>query len=310
MKQLWQHTQAFSTIFLGMFLEATPFLLAGAVVSGLISEFVEPDLVQRIAPKHPLVAALAGALSGLTFPVCECGVVPVTRRLYKKGMPLATGVAFLLAAPILNPVVIASTVAAYGWSAMFWGRMGVALFVAVAVGALFHWADPGAVLRLDRHLDHHHLTSPAKAELRLATEVNSSAGHRFWRALAVAGDEFLDMAQYLVIGCLLAAGMQTLIPQSVLLAWGNGPVLSVVVLTFLAFLLSVCSTVDAFVSLAFASTFATGAVLAFLVFGPMVDVKSLLLLRQIFRPKATAYLVVLPLLLTMIFAIACNVWCG
>ncbi len=303
--------QTFVTIFLGIFIEAAPFLLAGATISGLLAEFVEPAWLQRIAPRQPLFAALIGTLLGLVFPVCECGVVPVTRRLYQKGLPLASGVAFLLAAPILNPVVIASTLAAYGWSSMFWGRIGAAILITVVVGALFHWAEPESVLR-EVYPHHHHPTAVVPVVIEGVSAVGGRPVHgwRFWRALTVAGDEFLEMAQYLIIGCLLAAGMQVLIPQSALLAWGNGPVLSVAAMMLLAFVLSVCSTVDAFVSLAFVNTFAPGAVLAFLVFGPMVDLKSLLLFRQVFRPRAVAYLVALPLLMTAILAIAYNVWGG
>lgn len=307
---LWQQAQAFVTIFLGIFIEAVPFLLAGAVISGLIAEFVSPDLVQRLVPRQPVLAAAAGALLGLTFPVCECGVVPVTRRLYQKGLPLPIGVAFLLAAPVINPVVIASTAAAYGWGEMLWLRLGAGFLIATAVGYVFHFAEPQAVLRQDTMLPHtaHEITKliPPEGEASPA----AAHPHRFWRALTAAGDEFLEMAQYLVIGCLLAAGMQVLIPQATLLAWGAGPVLSVFAMIGLAFILSVCSTVDAFVSLAFANTFATGAVLAFLVFGPMVDVKSLLLFRQVFRRRATFYLVSLPLLLTALLAIAHNLQGG
>ncbi len=298
-----QPIQTFVTIFMGIFIEAVPFLLAGAIVSGLISEFVRPFWIRRLVPQHPIGAALVGALLGMAFPVCECGVVPVTRRLYQKGLPLTSGVTFLLAAPVLNPVVIVSTLTAYGWSPVFWGRMGGALLIAVAVGALFHGVEPDEVLKtFDRN------SSPVIAPVKTESSIRVAPARRIWRAMASAGDEFLDMVQYLIMGCLLAAGMQILTPQSAMLAWGDGPARSVGAMMLLAFVLSVCSTVDAFVSLAFANTFATGAVLAFLVFGPMVDVKSLLLFRQVFRPRVIIYLVTLPMLMTAIFAIAYNVW--
>jgi uncharacterized protein len=307
--RVWQSFQIFVTIFLGIFIEAAPFLLAGAIISGLLAEFVKPAWLQQFAPRQPLVAALIGTLFGLVFPVCECGVVPVTRRLYQKGLPLASGVAFLLAAPVLNPVVIASTLAAYGWSPMFWGRIVAAVLITVVVGVLFHWADPESVLRDVVHPHPAPVTPIGVEDVAIGRGMPVRA-QRFWRALTVAGDEFLEMAQYLIIGCLLAAGMQVLVPQSALLAWGNGPVLSVAAMMLLAFVLSVCSTVDAFVSLAFVNTFAPGAVLAFLVFGPMVDLKSLLLFRQVFRPRAVTYLVALPLMMTAILAIAYNLWGG
>jgi uncharacterized protein len=300
-----QLVQSLITIFLGIFIEAVPFLLAGAVVSGLISEYVRPTWLQRVAPRRPLVAALTGVVLGMAFPVCECGVVPVTRRLYKKGLPMSTGVAFLLAAPVLNPIVIASTLSAYGWSPMFWGRMGAALVISVIVGVLFHLADPGIMLRADPPT---HNDDAIGASCPAVVVATSAHRYRFWHAMSSAGDEFLEMAQFLTIGCLLAAGMQVLMPQSTLMAWGTHPVYSVVAMMALAFVLSICSTVDAFVSLAFVTTFMPGAVFAFLVFGPMVDIKNLVLFRQVFRPRAVAYLVILPLLLTAVFAIAQNVW--
>ena len=107
--------QTFVTIFLGIFIEAVPFLLAGSVVSGLIEVYLKRETLFRLIPRQPVVAALMGASMGLLFPVCECGVVPVTRRLYQKGLPVSVGIAFLLAAPVINPIVILSTYAAFGW---------------------------------------------------------------------------------------------------------------------------------------------------------------------------------------------------
>jgi hypothetical protein len=118
-----QRVQTFVTIFLGIFIEAAPFLLAGSLVSGLIAVFVDHSLIDRHMPRNSLLGAISGASLGLLFPVCECGVVPVTRRLYEKGLPLSIGVAFLMAAPVINPVVLFSTYAAFGFGPVFWGRI-------------------------------------------------------------------------------------------------------------------------------------------------------------------------------------------
>jgi uncharacterized membrane protein YraQ (UPF0718 family) len=126
------------------------------------------------------------------------------------------------------------------------------------------------------------------------------------RALSIAGDEFFEMGRYLIVGCLLAASMQTLVSQEWLLALGQGPVLSVLVMQAVAFVLSVCSTVDAFIALAFTGTFATGSVLAFLTFGPMVDVKSTLMFLGIFRRRVVALLILLPFVMTAGIAIILN----
>ncbi|MFN8457739.1 MAG: permease [Anaerolineae bacterium] len=134
--------QTFVTIFLSIFIEAVPFLLAGSLVSGFISVFVDQQLLDRFTPRQPILAALMGASLGLVFPVCECGVVPVTRRLYQKGLPLSMGVAFLMAAPVINPVVFASTYAAFGFGPIFWGRIGFSFLIAAIMGFIFSFAKP------------------------------------------------------------------------------------------------------------------------------------------------------------------------
>jgi uncharacterized protein len=288
--------QSLVTIFLGIFIEAVPFLLAGSLVSGLISVFVSRESLMKLIPRHPVLAAVMGALMGLVFPVCECGVVPVTRRLYQKGVPLSVGVSFMLAAPVVNPVVIASTVAAFGWGPMLAGRLGISLLIAVTVGTLFHLAQPEEVLQdavaeSCQHGDCHH-------------PVNHGQGKRLWDALASAGDDFLEMVRFLIIGSFLAAGMQTLIPQSALLNLAHGIPLSILVMLALAFVLSVCSTVDAFLALAFVNVFPPAAILGFLVFGPMVDIKSTLMFTGVFRRQAVAYLVLLPLVMSLLAGLA------
>lgn len=296
--------QIFVTIFMGIFIEAVPFLLAGSVVSGLIEQFVDKGLVARLVPKRPLPAAFVGALLGFTFPVCECGVVPVTRRLYQKGLPMSVGIAFLLAAPVVNPIVLLSTYAAFGWGPVLIGRFVFTVLIAFGVGLLFSFAKPEDVLRSDAQLDihdhgHDHAL-PAYTSLR----------DRLWQALAIGGDDFMDMARYLILGSMLAAAMQTLVPQSALLALGGGPVLSIVVLMVLAFVLSICSTVDAFVALSFVNSFTPGSILAFLVFGPMVDIKSALMFLGVFKRRVVGYLIILPLLLTLLITVFLNLNVG
>ncbi|HEX9027970.1 MAG TPA: permease, partial [Anaerolineales bacterium] len=127
---------AFSAVFLSIFIEALPFLLLGTVASGIVEVFFGPDEFSRWMPRNPLLASLAGSLLGMFFPVCECGVVPLSRRMLRKGLPEQAGVAFLLGAPVLNPVVMASTLAAFGWGPVFWGRIGLTLLVAVLAGLI------------------------------------------------------------------------------------------------------------------------------------------------------------------------------
>lgn len=292
----------FTTIFLGIFIEAAPFLLFGTLASGIVEVFFSQDQLRRFIPRNLLLGALTGGVMGFFFPVCECGVVPLTRRLFKKGLAPSVGVAFLLASPVLNPIVIASTYAAYGWGPMLWLRVGLSLAIAVSVGLIFSvQKNPEGLLKPDSIapiMSASEDTSNPKTVLPLSTRLRHVLQH--------AADEFFEMGRYLIIGAMLAALMQTFIPQSSLLALGEGPFASILVMILLAVVLSICSTVDAFVSLAFVGTFTSGSILAFLVFGPMVDIKSALMFLQVFRRKTVVYLIILPLLMTILAAVVLN----
>jgi len=293
--------QTFVTVFLGIFIEATPLLLAGSLASGFINIYVDEETLHRFVPQQPVLATLMGAAMGFFFPVCECGVVPFTRSLYRKGVPLSMGIAFILAAPVINPIVILSTYTAFGWGPVFWGRIALSFFIAVSVGLVFSTARPQDVFSEAMQAGCQSC-GPGSAE--------GSPTQRFWLAMSSAGDDFLDMGHYLVIGAMLTAFIQTVAPQSTLLGVGQGPLSSVLVLLWLAFLLSVCSTVDAFLALAFANTFTTGSILAFLVFGPMVDIKSSLMYLSIFKRRAVVYLILLTFTMTLAVTLYVNLNLG
>ncbi|MCY4008883.1 MAG: permease [Anaerolineaceae bacterium] len=285
----------FSTYFLGIFIEAAPFLLLGAFISGLLEAFVHRDDLARLIPTRLLPATVMGALLGFIFPVCECGVVPVVRRLFRKGMPLSVGVALLLAAPVMNPVVFASTYIAFGWGPLLWGRFAITFVVAVTVGLVFSRAQPAEVL----------LHGGVGEELSLV------ARRPPWRsgltsAARVAIDDFFDMGRFLVVGALLAAALQTFADSRLLLEIGQAPVRSVFAMQLLGYVLSVCSTVDAFLALSFAGGFSSGALLAFLTYGPMIDIKSTLMFGGVFRRPVLVVLIILPLLMTALISIWLN----
>ena len=296
--------QTFVTIFLSIFIEAVSFLLAGSIVSGFIAVFVGQEMLARFIPRQPILGALAGASLGMVFPVCECGVVPVTRRLYQKGLPQSVGIAFLLAAPVVNPIVVASTYAAFGWGPLLYGRLGFSFLIAAVIGLIFYLAKPQETILPESTYQPDHAHGPhCQHEPEIEAD---SPGQRVWLAMRTAGDDFLDMARYLIVGSILAAGMQTLIPQATLLTLGQGALISTLAMMAFAFILSVCSTVDAFLALAFVNTFPPASILAFLVFGPMVDIKSALMFLGVFRRRAVAYLILLPLMMTLLIAIYLN----
>jgi uncharacterized membrane protein YraQ (UPF0718 family) len=296
--------QGFVTIFLGIFMEALPFLLAGVIASSAINTLVSPERIRRLNPRSPIPAALCGALLGLAFPVCECGSVPTARRLMGKGASLPLGIAFVLAAPAVNPIVIASTWVAFGrWPLMVIGRIGLTVLIAIVAGLVVGMHPRASELLVpsdepqhgDTDHTHDHEHSPAPHG-RLRMIVQHASG------------EFFEMARYLVIGGLIAATLQTVLPRAALLSLGQGPVVSVLVLMALAVVLLICSTVDAFVALAFVSSFLPGSILAFLVFGPMVDIKSVLMFNTTFRRRTTALMVLLTFQMVLFAAIIINLY--
>ncbi len=299
--------QNFVTVFLGIFIEAAPFLLLGALASGLIAVFISPDDIARVMPRNRILATLVGALLGVVFPVCECGVIPVVRRLCQKGLPLSAGIAFLLGAPVLNPIVIASTYAAFGFGPVFWGRILFTLVIAVVVGLVFSF-QPG-LARVMRPLSLGPVLGGLPGDARSGPPAGAPAPSRLanlQRAVGVAADEFFDVAPYLVAGSLLATALQTFVPQQALLGVGSGMVLSVVALQALAFVLSVCSTVDAFLALNFVNTFTSGSIIAFLVFGPMIDIKSTLMLLGVFKRRVVVYLILLTAAMAFVVGVFVN----
>jgi uncharacterized membrane protein YraQ (UPF0718 family) len=298
--QLGSRLNLFATVFLGIFIEALPYLLLGTFISGLVEVFMDRELMARFISRRSVPAAITGSLMGLVFPVCECGVIPLTRRLFHKGLPLSAGIAFLLAAPVMNPIVIFSTAAAFGWGTMLAWRLGLTLLIALVVGLVFSVEKDASNVLLSKpashdhnHAHHHETVAP-------------SFFQKIQKALLICADEFFEMGRFLIIGAVLAAGLQTFIPQNTLLSIGTGPLFSVLVMMALAIILSICSTVDAFVALGFVGTFSFGSILSFLVFGPMVDIKSVLMYSQVFRRKPVGYIVLLPLLMSLLAGVLFN----
>lgn len=301
--------QIFSTRFLGIFIEAAPFLLLGSLVSGLLEVYVTREDIVRWVPRNPFLATIMGAFMGFTFPVCECGVVPVTRRLFSKGLPMSVGIAFLLAAPVMNPIVLVSTYIAFSSLApeIIVGRFVITAVVAIGVGVVFALsARPHEVLRPASLAP---ITGGSQdAPAPPTTRQRKPLLQGIYDALVLGGNEFFEMGRFLVVGSMLAAALQTFVSQETLLAIGSGPVLSVLMMQVLAFVLSVCSTVDSFLALAFYGTFTSGSVMAFLTFGPMVDIKSTLMFVGVFRRKVVLYLILLPMLMTLLIGVWINLF--
>jgi uncharacterized membrane protein YraQ (UPF0718 family) len=249
-------------VFGSLLVEATPFILLGAAVSAAIEVFVPSSVFARIALLPRALQLPAAAAAGVAFPVCECGSVPVARRLASKGLAPSAAVTFMLAAPVVNPVVVASTFIAYRGRDTLWimvlGRLALGFVVAMTVGWVMGRIGSGELLRA---------RSAGAAEPE--DDEDGSRGRRFVDHLA--GDTMF-MGRFLIAGAALAAAIQTFVPRSVVDGVASLPVLSLLAMMALAFVMSLCSESDAFVAASF-TAFGPSAQLAFLVFGPMVDLK-------------------------------------
>lgn len=300
-------------IFQGLLLESLPFLLLGVAIAALARWLVPQAAWVRRLPRNPFLAPVVGALLGFALPACECGNVPVARRLLASGAPLGTGFGFLFAAPVLNPIVLASTWAAFPdqpW--LLVARPLGAFLIALALSALLGLMGESALLapalleerRLSQPLSEVGLLergsgvlgAPAAQLPPQAPEAKLSLAE----VLHHSSREFISLLVLLVLGCALAAAVQAWLPRAWLLAVGSAPTLSVLALMLLALVVSVCSSVDAFLALGFAAQVTPGALLAFLLLGPVVDLKLAGLFTVLLRPKAIAVTAVAASLLVLL----------
>jgi uncharacterized membrane protein YraQ (UPF0718 family) len=311
--------QSFKTLFLSIILEAFPFILLGVLVSALLQMFVSEQTIRKLVPKNPVLGILFACVVGIIFPLCECGMIPVIRRLLRKGMPLYVAVVFILVGPIINPVVYASTFMAFrSRPEIAYSRMALAFIVAFIIGLIiyrFFKSNPlrGSLASVhpEPHGHHHHDHGHGHKHEHIHHEpqINQAHNHthshhdahqhdhhrhghshsgltgKLFGVLGHASDEFFDMGKYLMFGAFITAVIQTLIERESLISIGQGSIVSHLFMMGFGFILSLCSTSDAFVASSFGTTFTTGSLLTFLVFGPMLDIKSLLMMLSTFRTR-------------------------
>jgi uncharacterized protein len=278
-----------STVFVAVCVQALPFLVLGVVLSGLIAAFVPPTLMRRVLPGNQAAAVPVAGLAGVALPGCECASVPVSRRLMQQGVPPAAALTFLLAAPAVNPVVLTATAVAFPTEprmvlARFLGSLGTA----VVMGWL--WARFG---RLEWIAER-------------ARRIGRRHGEARWRVFTdTARHDLAEAGGFLVLGALMAAALNVLVPASVFATLGSQIVLGVLVMAVLAVVLALCSEADAFIA-ASLSMLPLLPRLVFLVVGPAIDVKLFALQSGTFgRSFATRFAPA-----TFVVAIGCAVLAG
>jgi uncharacterized membrane protein YraQ (UPF0718 family) len=341
------------TIFLSLLVEAMPFLLFGVLFSSVLLIFIDERQLVAKMPTNPLLGALAGSMIGFLFPVCECGNVPVARRLLMQGVPTPVAIGFLLAAPTINPIVIWATWIAFrDQPEIVVLRVIFSLVIAVIIGVVFSFqkdVNPIVQPAIARYLK---FNPPAKSETKrrgrryaaqpeaavpnglksgtyilggkpglplrldpnslqadtLTASPSKSVADKLRLVLDNVVQELRELGGVMILGSAIAAAVQVFAPRDLILSLGAGHVSSIVVMLILAAVVSVCSTVDSFFALSFASAFSSGSLLAFLVFGPMVDIKSVGLMLSVFNPKTIFYLFALAAQLTFLFSLFMNLY--
>jgi len=279
------------TLAISVLIESMPFVVLGVLLSIVVQVWVPPGVIEHWMPRRAWARRMVLSLLGMLVPVCECGNVPFARGLMMRGFTVPETLTFLIAAPIVNPIVIITTHQAFGFDD---GILIARLLGGFAVANLIGWLysrhpDPDALL-----------TERFAGSCAAVYDEDAVGSRRGARSLAQFVVELRTVMPALIIGSALAGAVQVLVPRDALLAIGSNPALSIIAMIALAMIVSICSNVDSFFALSFASTFTPGSIVAFLLVGPLVDVKMLALLRTTFRTRVLVGLVIV----VVLFAIA------
>ena len=286
----------FVTLSISVIIESLPFVFLGILLSTVVQVWLPEGFLLRRLPANPVARRVVLSLLGMLLPVCECGNVPLARGLIAKGLTVAESMTFLFAAPILNPITIITTQQAFGWdSPILISRILGGFLIANLVGWIYSRHPRPEVL----------LTPRFQAACALENR-HANAGGRLTRSVTLFAQETNAMMPALFVGAGLAGLIQVAVSRELLVALGGNPVWSVLALMILAFVVAICSNVDAFFILSFGSTFMPGAIVAFLVFGPMIDIKMLALLRTTFTTKTLVQLTVIVGLCSAVLGLAIN----
>jgi uncharacterized protein len=297
----------FAMTFIGLLIGAMPFVVLGVGVSSLIAQFINPNWILRLKSKNNFFSHIQTMFIGLFLPVCECGNIPLAKRLSIIGFKPSEVITFMLSAPIFNPIVLITTLVAFNLDP------NIAIIRIVAGGGIALLV--GLIFSL--HPDQDSLLVHSKSDLQpkksfsfnqstespvgvIPTQIHSNFFVDNFR------EEFINIFKMLLVGCFLASLFQILIPRDTVNMFVNSPSLSVIALIFLAFIISICSSIDAFFALSLAGTFNLGSIIAFLVFGPMIDIKSLMLLRTIFTVRTLISFTIMVTLLSLLTGLSVN----
>lgn len=302
--QYLDNFKKFYNIFISILIQGFPFILIGSFVSAIIQICISRDRFIKIFPKNIFLSCIVAAFAGLLFPICDCGTIPIVRGLMKKKVPIAAGVTFMLAAPIVNPIAIVSTIYAFQtMRSVVIYRVIAGVVIAIAVGLIMQFCTKKDeyILKSDEDI--------IECDCSFCNdnyEYNESKLDKVKAVFIHAGDEFFNIGKFMIIGTFLSSIFQTTISLNNSMYIPNDDRSSLLIMMGLAFLLSVCSTSDAFVAKGFLKQFSINSVMGFLVVGPMLDVKNTIMLFGSFKKKFVLKLIFIILVVSFGVLINCT----
>jgi len=284
------------TLSISVIIESLPFVLLGILLSIVVQVWVPDRYIMRILPRNAVLRRAVISFLGMFLPVCECGNVPLARGLIVKGFTVSESMTFLLAAPILNPITIITTSQAFGLDG---GILAARLIGGFVIANLVGWL-------FSKHPNQQSLLTERFAVECQMPDPHEHRQSRWQKSVELFTHEAGIIMPALFIGSFVAGIVQVVVPRAVLLNLGSNPVWSILAMMVLAFIISVCSNVDSFFILPFASTFMPGSISVFLIFGPIVDIKMLTLMRTTFTTGVLARVTVVVALTSALIGLVIN----
>ncbi len=289
-----------SIIFISIFFESLPFLLLGSLISSIIETYVSNETIAKIIPKNKILGSIVGVFLGFFLPACDCAVIPVSKRLLKKKVPINVAISFMLASPIINPVVLLSTYNAFYRTnpEIFWYRLLFGIVIALLIGIIM-----GIIFGKKEVITNNLEDDEECCQCHHEKHIHHSLKNDILSICRHTAYDLFEVVKYLMFGALLASLVQVLLPRNILMIFNNNQVLSIIVLMLFAYLISLCSTSDSFVGKSLLSTFNESSIIAYLLLGPMIDIKNTIVLLGNYKKSFVWALIALIFAIIFLFSL-------
>ncbi|MEG0295073.1 MAG: permease [Clostridium sp.] len=287
----------FNMKFMGILIETAPFILLGAFLSSILQVTIPSDKMSKVFPRNKILSCIMASVSGILFPVCDCGTIPVARGFLKQGIPISTVITFMLAAPIVNPIAIMSTIYAFpNMTSIIVYRIGLGILVSIIVGLVM-----GRNTSIEILSDN--IVSCNCGSCEDSFNSRDNIGVKIKKVFMNAGEEFFSVGKFMIIGAFVSSIIQSLMAEN-LISINSGNVLSSLgIIIVFSMIFSVCSTSDAFIAKGFIGQFPTNSVIGFLILGPMINIKNVMMLFGSFKKGFVFKLITTVIIVSLIILI-------